>query len=190
MDLYEHLGKDLFRAHGIATPRGIVADDAPSRRPTATARARRAQRREGAGPGRRPRQGRRRRARRLAGAGRRGGRADARHGLQGARGDRRCSSRSCCRSRASSTRRSCSTGPPASYLAMMTAEGGMDIEELARTRPEALRRVHVDAMLGLRAFHVRELTGVAAGRRARGRRPTCSASSVRAAGSATRRSSR
>ena len=45
------------------------------------------------------------------------------------------------------------------YLAMMTAEGGMDIEELARTRPEALRRVHVDAMLGLRAFHVRELVG-------------------------------
>ena len=46
------------------------------------------------------------------------------------------------------------------YLAMMTAEGGMDIEELARTRPGALRRVHVDAMLGLRAFHVRELVGV------------------------------
>ena len=45
------------------------------------------------------------------------------------------------------------------HLAMMTAEGGMDIEELARTRPEALRRVHVDAMLGLRAFHVRELVG-------------------------------
>ncbi len=45
------------------------------------------------------------------------------------------------------------------HLAMMTAEGGMDIEELARTRPEALRRVHVDAMLGLRAFHVRELAG-------------------------------
>jgi succinyl-CoA synthetase beta subunit len=47
-----------------------------------------------------------------------------------------------------------------SYLAMMTAEGGMDIEELARTRPEALRRVQVDPMLGLRAFHLRELTGV------------------------------
>jgi succinyl-CoA synthetase beta subunit len=45
------------------------------------------------------------------------------------------------------------------HLAMMTAEGGMDIEELARTRPEALRRVRVDAMLGLRAFHVRELVG-------------------------------
>ena len=25
MDLYEHQGKDVFRTHGIATPRGIVA---------------------------------------------------------------------------------------------------------------------------------------------------------------------
>ena len=25
MDLYEHQGKDLFRSHGIPTPRGIVA---------------------------------------------------------------------------------------------------------------------------------------------------------------------
>jgi succinyl-CoA synthetase beta subunit len=45
------------------------------------------------------------------------------------------------------------------YLAMMTAEGGMDIETLAVERPEALRRVHVDPALGLRAWHVRELTG-------------------------------
>ncbi len=45
------------------------------------------------------------------------------------------------------------------YLGMMTAEGGMDIEELAATRPEAIRRVHVDPMLGLRMYHVRELTG-------------------------------
>ena len=45
------------------------------------------------------------------------------------------------------------------YLAMMTAEGGVDIEELARTRPEAIRRVHIDPMLGLRMYHVRELTG-------------------------------
>jgi succinyl-CoA synthetase beta subunit len=46
------------------------------------------------------------------------------------------------------------------YLAMMTAEGGVDIEELARTRPDALRRVHIDPLLGLRAYHVRELVGV------------------------------
>jgi succinyl-CoA synthetase beta subunit len=45
------------------------------------------------------------------------------------------------------------------YLAMMTAEGGVDIEELARSRPEAIRRVHVDPMLGVRMYHVRELTG-------------------------------
>jgi succinyl-CoA synthetase beta subunit len=45
------------------------------------------------------------------------------------------------------------------YLAMMTAEGGVDIEELAHSRPEAIRRVHIDAMLGIRDYHVRELTG-------------------------------
>jgi succinyl-CoA synthetase beta subunit len=45
------------------------------------------------------------------------------------------------------------------HLAIMTAEGGMDIEEVARTRPEALRRLHIDPMLGLRTYHVRELTG-------------------------------
>jgi succinyl-CoA synthetase beta subunit len=46
-----------------------------------------------------------------------------------------------------------------SYLALMTAEGGVDIEELARTRPDALRRIHVDPNLGLRSYHVRELVG-------------------------------
>jgi succinyl-CoA synthetase beta subunit len=46
------------------------------------------------------------------------------------------------------------------YLAMMTAEGGVDIEGLARTRPEAIRRVHVDPNLGLRTYHVRELVSV------------------------------
>jgi succinyl-CoA synthetase beta subunit len=46
-----------------------------------------------------------------------------------------------------------------SYLALMTAEGGVDIEELTRTRPEALRRIHVDPNLGLRSYHVRELVG-------------------------------
>jgi succinyl-CoA synthetase beta subunit len=41
----------------------------------------------------------------------------------------------------------------------MTAEGGVDIETLASERPEAIRRLHVDPMLGLRAYHVRELVG-------------------------------
>jgi succinyl-CoA synthetase beta subunit len=43
------------------------------------------------------------------------------------------------------------------YLALMTAEGGVEIEELARTRPEAIRRVQVDPSIGMRPFHVREL---------------------------------
>ncbi len=68
------------------------------------------------------------------------------------------------------------------HLAMMTAEGGMDIEELARTRPEALRRVHVDAMLGLRAFHVRELVGNAPAAGARRRRRRAAAALRLAAG--------
>ncbi len=46
-----------------------------------------------------------------------------------------------------------------SYLAMVSAEGGMDIEQVARERPEALRRVHVGAMLGLRSYQVRRLVG-------------------------------
>jgi succinyl-CoA synthetase beta subunit len=44
-------------------------------------------------------------------------------------------------------------------LAMVAAEGGVDIEELARTRPEALRRLHVDPSIGLRTYHRRRLTG-------------------------------
>jgi succinyl-CoA synthetase beta subunit len=46
------------------------------------------------------------------------------------------------------------------YLAMMTAEGGVDIETLAAERPEALRRVAIDPGLGLRPWHVRELVAV------------------------------
>jgi succinyl-CoA synthetase beta subunit len=43
------------------------------------------------------------------------------------------------------------------YLTLMTAEGGVDIEELARTRLEAIRRVQIDPSIGMRPFHVREL---------------------------------
>jgi succinyl-CoA synthetase beta subunit len=44
-------------------------------------------------------------------------------------------------------------------LAMVAAEGGVDIEELAHTRPEAIRRMHVDPAIGLRGYHRRRLTG-------------------------------
>ena len=40
---------------------------------------------------------------------------------------------------------------------MASAAGGMEIEEVARTRPEALVKVHVDPATGVRGFHTRKL---------------------------------
>ena len=157
MDLYEHMGKDLFRAHGILAPRGIVAQS-----PEAAEAA----------------------ARELGGASvvkiqvQVGGR-----GKGG--GVELCDTPEEAAAAAARMLGSDFKGFPVTrvlveeqlpivqefytsllldrsrgdLLAMMTAEGGVDIEELARTRPDALRRVRVDPMLGLRAYHVRELAG-------------------------------
>ena len=45
------------------------------------------------------------------------------------------------------------------YLAMVSSEGGMDIEQIAREHPGALRRAHVDPLLGVQAYELRWLTG-------------------------------
>jgi succinyl-CoA synthetase beta subunit len=45
------------------------------------------------------------------------------------------------------------------YLAMVSNDGGIEIEEVARTKPEAIRRVHVHPVRGLRTYHARRLTG-------------------------------
>ena len=45
------------------------------------------------------------------------------------------------------------------YLAMVSNDGGIEIEEVARTKPEAIRRVHVHPARGLRPYHARRLTG-------------------------------
>ena len=45
------------------------------------------------------------------------------------------------------------------YLAMVSNEGGVDIEEVARSTPDAIRRLHVDPVRGLRPYHARRLTG-------------------------------
>jgi succinyl-CoA synthetase beta subunit len=45
------------------------------------------------------------------------------------------------------------------YLAMVSNEGGVDIEEVARTSPRAIRRLHVDAVLGIRPYQARRLVG-------------------------------
>jgi succinyl-CoA synthetase beta subunit len=43
------------------------------------------------------------------------------------------------------------------YLAMVSAEGGVDIEELASTRPGSIRRAAIDPLLGLKDYQVRRL---------------------------------
>jgi succinyl-CoA synthetase beta subunit len=157
MDLYEHQGKELFRAQGIPTPRGIVVSSAEEAAAATRSLGGRSVVKVQV---------------QIGGRGKGGGvvlvdspeRAAEeagrmlRDGFEGLRVMQVLCEEllpiakefytSMLLDRSSGT-----------YLAMMTAEGGMDIEELARTRPEALRRVHVDPMLGLRTYHVRELTG-------------------------------
>jgi succinyl-CoA synthetase beta subunit len=45
------------------------------------------------------------------------------------------------------------------YLAMVSNSGGMDIEEIAKSNPQAIRRSQIDPVLGLKDFQVRYLTG-------------------------------
>jgi succinyl-CoA synthetase beta subunit len=45
------------------------------------------------------------------------------------------------------------------YLAMVSAEGGVDIEEIARTSPDAIRRLEIDPVVGLKEFQIRYLSG-------------------------------
>ncbi|HEX2051805.1 MAG TPA: ADP-forming succinate--CoA ligase subunit beta [Actinomycetota bacterium] len=43
------------------------------------------------------------------------------------------------------------------FLGMMSAKGGVDIEEVAATDPGAIARVHVDPLVGISDFHARKL---------------------------------
>jgi succinyl-CoA synthetase beta subunit len=45
------------------------------------------------------------------------------------------------------------------YVAIASSEGGVDVEEIASTHPEAIRRAGIDPLLGLKSFHVRRLVG-------------------------------
>ena len=157
MDLYEHMGKDLFRAHGIQTPRGMVAASAHEAA-AATEEL----------------------------GGRSVVKIQVQVGGRGKGGGvELCDSPEAAAAAADRmigtafkgfavTRVLVEELLPIAHefytsllldrsrgddLALMTAEGGVDIEELARTRPEALRRIHIDPLLGLRAYHVRELVG-------------------------------
>jgi succinyl-CoA synthetase beta subunit len=45
------------------------------------------------------------------------------------------------------------------YVAMTSTEGGVDIEEVAESKPEAIRRAAIDPLLGLRPYHAHRLVG-------------------------------
>ena len=157
MDLYEHMGKDLFRAHGIPTPRGIVAST-PEEASGATERL----------------------------GGRSVVKVQVQVGGRGKGGGvTRCDTPADAAAAAERMLGSGFKGFPVTrvlveellpirnefytslvldratgdHLALMTAEGGVEIEELARSRPDAIRRVRIDPILGLKAYHVRELVG-------------------------------
>jgi succinyl-CoA synthetase beta subunit len=158
VDLYEHMGKDLFRAHGIPTPRGIVAET-PEEAAGATDEL------GGSSVVKVQVQ--------VGGRGKGGGVVLCRSAGEAREAAERMLG-SDFKGHAvtrvlveellpiahefyTSVLLDRSVGE---YLWMLTAEGGMDIETLARERPEALRRVHVNPGLGLRPWHLRELAGL------------------------------
>ena len=157
MDLYEHQGKDLFARHGIPVPRGIVAETPQAARAateilggTAVVKVQV----------------------QIGGRGKGGGvvladspdeaeAAAARMLSEGFKGMK--VTRVLVEERLPIAKElyaaillDRSTGTD---LAMVAAEGGMDIEELARTKPGAIRRLHVDPEIGLHPYHLRALTG-------------------------------
>ncbi len=157
MDLYEHMGKDLFRAHGIPTPRGIVAETA-----------------DAAGVGTEELGGSSvvKVQVQVGGRGKGGGVALCRSADEARAAAARMLGTDfkghavtrvlveellpIAREFYTSVLLDRSVGE---YLWMLTAEGGMDIETLAVERPQALARVHIDPGLGMRPWHVRELVG-------------------------------
>jgi succinyl-CoA synthetase beta subunit len=157
MDLYEHMGKDLFRAYGISTPRGEVAEMAADA-------AAATQRLGGSSVVKVQVQ--------VGGRGKGGGVALCRTPEEASEAAARMLGTDfkghpvtrllveellpIASEFYTSVVLDRSTGE---YLWLLTAEGGMDIETLAGERPDALRRLQVNPGLGLRAWHVRELVG-------------------------------
>lgn len=77
------------------------------------------------------------------------------------------------------------------FLAMASVEGGMDIEEVAATKPEALAKVPIDPIAGVDAAKARRSSRPPGSRtRWPSRPPTCSSSCGKPSSPRTRRWSR
>jgi succinyl-CoA synthetase beta subunit len=157
VDLYEHQGKELFREHGIPVPRGIVASSAAEARAAAEELG-------GAAVVKVQVQ--------VGGRGKGGGIVVARTPDEAAQAaDRMLGddfkgfpvSRVLCEELVDIGQEFYAAitldRGVGRFLAMVTAEGGMDIEQLAEERPAAIRRAHVDPLLGIRGYQLRWLTG-------------------------------
>ena len=86
----------------------------------------------------------------------RGRGGDPRDGHQGHHGPQGAGRRGGRHRPASSTCRPSSTGPAGRILLMGSAEGGVEIEQVAVDHPEAIIRHHADPLLGLLDFQARE----------------------------------
>jgi succinyl-CoA synthetase beta subunit len=157
MDLYEHQGKDIFRAHGITVPQGVVATTPEEARAAAEGFGGRAVVKVQV---------------QIGGRGKGGGIAlvksadeaeDAARrmltdGFQG-RPVNRVLVEQLMDIRSEFYAAITLDRGAKKFLAMVSSEGGMDIEEVARTKPEALRRVHIDPLLGITGYELTYLTG-------------------------------
>ena len=159
MDLMEYQAKELFAKHGVPVLRGEVADTAAEARGARRADWR-ARRRQGPGEDRRPRKGRRGQARRSPDEA--AEKAEAILGLD-IKGH---VVRRVLVTQASDIEQEYYVSylldrANRTYLAMASVEGGMEIEQLAVERPEALARVSIDAITGVDAAKAAEIADAA-----------------------------
>jgi succinyl-CoA synthetase beta subunit len=157
MDLYEHQGKDLFRQHGIAVPEGVVASTPEEARAAA----------EGFGGAAMVKV-----QVQVGGRGKGGGIVLAKSPEEAEEAARRMLAEGFKDMPVTRVLVEQLVDIAAEYyaaftldrgakryLGMVSSEGGMDIEQVAREHPKSLRRVHVDPILGLRPYQVRYLAG-------------------------------
>jgi succinyl-CoA synthetase beta subunit len=151
----EYQAKELFAKHGVATTLGTVVETAEEAK-AAAEQSRRRDRRQGAGQGRRPRQGRRRQARQDPGRGVRARDEHPRPGDQGPPVNRVLVT---------------PATPPEEeyyfsflldrsnrqYLCIASVEGGVEIEEVAKTNPDAVKKIAIDPGKGVDAAKAREI---------------------------------
>jgi succinyl-CoA synthetase beta subunit len=157
MDLYEHQGKELFARHGIPLVEGSVAESAEQARQVAERQGGKVAVKVQVQMGGRGKGG----GITLVGSPKEAEAAAARmlsEGFQATTVTRVLVERLVDISEQFYSAISLDRSAGA-YLAIVSSQGGMDIEQVARERPEALRRVRIDPLVGLHAYQVRYAVG-------------------------------